>query len=221
MMKVISYILGLLLIAHVQTTQAQTLPYYSEIQAFKKQDSISFPPKNAVLFVGSSSFRKWTDAQSYFPNRTIINRGFGGSTLPDVIRYANDIILPYHPKQVVIYCGDNDLASSDTISTTTVANRFKQLFYIVRNGLPKATITYVSIKPSPSRAKLMPKMEEVNSMIKDFLKKQKGTSYIDVYNPMLMANGKPKPQIFLSDSLHMNEQGYAIWQKEMKHYLKK
>jgi lysophospholipase L1-like esterase len=221
MMKVISYILGLLLIAQVQTTQAQTLPYYSEIQAFKKQDSISFPPKNAVLFVGSSSFRKWTDVQSYFPNRTIINRGFGGSTLPDVIRYANDIILPYYPKQVVIYAGDNDLASSDTVTATTVANRFKQLFYIVRNGLPKATITYVSIKPSPSRTKLRSKMEEANSMIKDFLRSQKKTSFIDVYNPMLMANGKPKPEIFLSDSLHMNEQGYAIWQKEMKHYLKK
>jgi lysophospholipase L1-like esterase len=221
MMKVISYILGLLLIAQVQTTQAQTLPYYSEIQAFKKQDSISFPPKNAVLFVGSSSFRKWTDVQSYFPNRTIINRGFGGSTLPDVIRYANDIILPYYPKQVVIYAGDNDLASSDTVTATTVANRFKQLFYIVRNGLPKATITYVSIKPSPSRTKLRSKMEEANSMIKDFLRSQKKTSFIDVYNPMLMANGQPKPEIFLSDSLHMNEQGYAIWQKEMKHYLKK
>jgi len=213
--------IAFVLIVVVAALKTNAQPFIAEIQAFKKQDSISSPAKNAVLFVGSSSFRKWTDVQSYFPNRTIINRGFGGSTLPDVIRYANDIILPYHPKQVVIYCGDNDLASSDTVTATTVTSRFKELFNIVRNGLPKATITYVSIKPSPSRAKLRSKMEEANSMIKDFLKTQKRTSFIDVYNPMLMANGKPKPEIFLGDSLHMNEKGYAIWKKEMKRYLKK
>src|SRR5213596_1026689 len=102
----------LLFVFATQSINAQEPPFYNEIQQFKKQDSISFPPKDAILLVGSSSFRKWQDVQSYFPNYTIINRGFGGSVLPDVIRYANDIIIPYHPKQVLIYCGDNDLASS-------------------------------------------------------------------------------------------------------------
>ena len=91
-------------------------PFAEDIQAFKKQDAINPPPANAILFVGSSSFTKWKDVSSYFPGYTIINRGFGGSTIPDVIRYTNDIIIPYHPKQVVIYCGDNDLASSDNIT---------------------------------------------------------------------------------------------------------
>ena len=95
---------------------------------FKKQDSLNPPPANAILFVGSSSFRKWTDVSNYFPGYTIINRGFGGSTLPDVIRYTNDIIIPYHPKQVVIYCGDNDLASSDAITADSVFERFRVLF---------------------------------------------------------------------------------------------
>src|SRR3954447_2014149 len=99
----------------------QQAPFYREIQLFKKQDSVSFPPKDAILFVGSSSFTKWQDVQSYFPGYTIINRGFGGSVLPDVIRYANEIIIPYHPRQVVVYCGDNDLASSDTVTPSVVA----------------------------------------------------------------------------------------------------
>lgn len=195
---------------------AQPAPFFDEIRQFKKQDSISFPPKNAILFVGSSSFRKWQNVQSYFPKYKIINRGFGGSVLPDVIRYANDIIIPYHPKQVLVYCGDNDLASSDTITPEIVTRRFKQLFYIIRSKLPAATITYVSIKPSPSRIKLMSKMLETNVMIQSFLKTQKNTSFVDVFYPMLQENGMPFPDIFLADSLHMNAKGYAIWKKAIE-----
>jgi len=211
-----------ILIFAFQSLRAQQPPFYDEIQQFKKQDSISFPPKNSILFVGSSSFRKWQDVQSYFPKYKIINRGFGGSTLPDVIRYANDIILPYHPKQVVIYCGDNDLASSDTITPEIVTDRFKTLFHIIRKYLPAANIAYVSIKPSPSRKQLMPKMKRANMQIKSYLGKQKNTSFIDVYQPMLLPDGKPRPEIFLEDSLHMNEKGYAIWKKTIQpHLIKK
>lgn len=204
-----------------QPVLAQQAPFFNEIQQFKKQDSASFPPKNAILLVGSSSFRKWQDVQSYFPGFTIINRGFGGSVLPDVIRYANDIIIPYHPKQVLIYCGDNDLASSDTITPAIVSERFKQLFNIIRAKLPVATITYVSIKPSPSRQQLMSKMIETNKMIQQFLETQENTSYIDVFHPMLQTDGKPIPSIFLADSLHMNAEGYAIWKKAMEPKLKR
>lgn len=195
--------------------------FYADIRKFKQQDSISFPPKNAIVLVGSSSFTKWLDVHSYFPEYKIINRGFGGSTLPDVIRYANDIIIPYHPKQVIIYCGDNDLASSDTITPQIVTNRFKTLFHIIRTNLPKANIAFVSIKPSPSRKQLMPQMKQTNLLIKSFLKKQKNTSFIDVFHPMLLSGEKPKPEIFLEDSLHMNEKGYAIWKKAIQRHLKK
>ena len=195
--------------------------FYADILKFKKQDSISFPPKNAIVLVGSSSFTKWQDVQSYFPEYRIINRGFGGSTLPDVIRYANDIIIRYHPKQVIIYCGDNDLASSDTITPQMVTNRFKTLFHIIRTNLPNTNIAFVSIKPSPSRKQLMPQMKQTNVLIKSFLKKQKNTSFIDVFHPMLLSGEKPKPEIFLEDSLHMNEKGYAIWKKAIQPYLKK
>ena len=222
MKTLLTYLFPLLLFTNtVQPLSAQQAPFYNEIQQFKKQDSASFPPKDAILLVGSSSFRKWQDVQSYFPNHIIINRGFGGSVLPDVIRYADDIIIPYQPKQVLVYCGDNDLASSDTITPEIVTRRFKQLFYIIRGKLPSATITYVSIKPSPSRFKLMSKMKETNLMINTFLRSQKNTSFIDVFRPMLLPGGRAIPEIFLSDSLHMNEKGYAIWKKAMEPKLKR
>ena len=194
--------------------------FWDEIQDFKKQDSLHFPPKHAILFVGSSSFRKWTDVQNYFPGYTIINRGFGGSTLPDMIRYADDIIFPYQPKQIFIYFGDNDLAASDTVSAATVFIRFQQLFNMIRNKLPDVSVVFVSIKPSPSRQKLMPKMEAANDMIKKFLSKRSKTGFVDAYHKMLKADGTPMDDIFMEDKLHMTAKGYAIWQKAIKPYLK-
>jgi lysophospholipase L1-like esterase len=222
MKRLFLYLLTMFLYAGaIEPVYAQAKPFYKEIQEFKKADSSSFPPANAILLVGSSSFRKWTDVQEYFPGYKIINRGFGGSTFPDVIGYAPDVIIPYKPKQLLVYCGDNDLASSDTISPETVAGRFKALFHVIRAKLPKTNIAFVSIKPSPSRAHLATKMVDANKLIKAFLARQKNTAYIDVYNKMLLPNGKAKPEIFLSDSLHMNDKGYAIWQKAIKPYLKK
>ena len=200
--------------------KAQT-PFYDDIQKFKKQDSAHFPAKHAILFVGSSSFTKWTDVQDYFPGYPIINRGFGGSSLPDVIRYANDIIFSYQPKQVVIYCGENDLASADTVTAAMVVDRFKKLFVLIRQHLPTATVTFVSLKPSPSRQRLWPKMIDVNTQIKNYMRKKKKTSFIDVYQKMFNKNGTVMQDIFIEDNLHMNAKGYAIWQKIMTPYLQK
>jgi lysophospholipase L1-like esterase len=201
---------------------AQTAPaFWSDIVAFKKQDSVKPPPSHAILFVGSSSFTRWTDVADYFPGYTIINRGFGGSTLVDVIRYAYDVILPYNPKQVVIYCGENDLASSDTVSAAEVVRRFKTLYAIIHTNLPSARIDFVSIKPSPSRIHLYDKMTAANNAISAFLKKEKNTGFINIVPAMLDASGKPREELFVADRLHMKPEGYKIWQKIMKPYLLK
>jgi len=194
-------------------------PFAADIAAFKKKDSISFPPKNAILFVGSSSFTKWTDVQDYFPNYTIINRGFGGSSIPDVIRYAGDIIFPYEPKQIVIYCGENDFAGNDSLYPGQVAKRFFDLFELIRSRYKKVPIAYISMKPSPSRKNLIPKFNVANVMIKSFLKTKKKTAFIDVFPAMLDKDGMPIADIFLEDQLHMNAKGYVIWQKIIEPYL--
>ena len=220
MSKIITGFLFLFL-AYTNVHAQKQPPFYDEIQQFKKLDSLHFPPRNAILFVGSSSFQKWHDVQSYFPNDTIINRGFGGSELTDAIRYANDIITPYHPRQIVIYSGENDLAYSDSITPVIVLSRFKKLFNLIRSSLPGVPVIYVSIKPSPSRQKLMPEMLTANTFIKQFLHSKKKTVFIDVYHKMLDENGKPMRDIFLDDNLHMSAKGYHIWQKAIEPYLVK
>ena len=218
-MKLLKYLLLIGCIFFTANCFAQ--PFADEIQAFKTQDKLNPPPANAILFVGSSSFQKWADVSSYFPGYTIINRGFGGSTFPDVIHYANDIIIPYHPKQVVIYCGDNDLASSDAVNADTVFERFRVLFELIRTNLPGENIAYVSIKPSPSRARLKEKMEKANLLIQTYLSINSHTSFVDVYHKMLNPDGSIMTDIFLEDNLHMNAKGYAIWQKAIAPFLLK
>ncbi len=200
---------------------AQQPPFYNEVQALLKKDNFEHPAPNSILLTGSSSFTKWTDVQQYFPGYKIVNRAFGGSTIPDLIRYADEVIIPYQPKQVVIYCGDNDLASSDNITPEMVRNRFLQLFDHIRHKLPKTHILYVAIKPSPSRERLMPKMVVANMLIEAYLKTAVNAAFADVYHPMLLPNGKANPTLFIEDNLHMNAAGYAIWQKVLKPYLLK
>lgn len=200
--------------------QAQSAPFADEITGFKKADSIQPSPQKAIVFVGSSSFRLWPDMQSYFPTHPIINRGFGGSSLPDVIRYEEETIFKYNPKQVVIYCGDNDLAASDTVTALTVFQRFKKLFTDVRTRLPNASVVYVSIKPSPSRWRLKDKMIQTNALIKRFLAQKKNTAFANVWTPMLDGEGKPMEDIFKEDKLHMKPEGYVIWAKVIEKYLK-
>lgn len=221
MLKRLLYTSFLLVLITRISAQNNNVPFYNDILAFKKQDSVAAPPKKAILFIGSSSFTMWKDVQNYFPGYTIINRGFGGSSLTDQIRFANDIVFPYQPKQIVIYCGENDLAGNDTVSGQTVLKRFEFLFGMIRERMPNVPIVFISLKPSPSRAYLFPKMKVANSMIEDWLSKQKNSAFVDVFSVMLKPDGKPLPEIFLSDSLHMNAGGYAIWQKAIKPHLLK
>lgn len=201
------------------TLQAQDFKQWeAEISAFERADQASKPPKKGTVFTGSSSIRLWDSAQQDFPGKKIINRGFGGSQTDAVAYFADRIIVPYKPRQVVIYVGDNDLAAGKT--PEKVLADFKDLFFKIRNQVPKATITFLSIKPSPSRIKLLGSIRETNTMIKGFLNSQKRTSYVDVFTPMLLPGGKPRPELFRADSLHMTPAGYAVWKSALAPYLK-
>lgn len=214
-----SWILFLITFPLALLAQDNELPFWEEIRNFRKADSISFPAPRKILFVGSSSFRMWTDLQKDFPGYPLINRGFGGSTLKDVNFYFNTLIKPYRAKQIVIYCGDNDFAGDKTLPVDSVVSRLKILVGKIRSADEKVKITYVSIKPSPSRKELAPKFMAANERIRQFLAKQKNTSFVDVYHKMVDQRGSAMKNIFLADSLHMNAQGYAIWKSEIKPHL--
>jgi lysophospholipase L1-like esterase len=218
-MRKISILFFALFLSFAINAQDTKPPYWNEVQAFKKMDSAFFPEKGQILFVGSSSFTMWKDVQDYFPGYKILNRGFGGSSLTDVIYYAGDVILKYQPKQIVIYCGENDFAGNDSLYPAQVAERFFTLFKIIREQYKNVPVAYISMKPSPSRQHLMAKFNVANVMIKEFLRKKKRTAFVDVYHAMLKDDGTPMEDIFLEDKLHMNKKGYAIWQQLVQPHL--
>ncbi|MGZ5248116.1 MAG: GDSL-type esterase/lipase family protein [Flavitalea sp.] len=184
--------------------------FLNEIRDFKRLDSIEMPKPNSILFVGSSSFRMWNDVQQDFPQHSIINRGFGGSNLLDVIQYADQIIYPYKPSKVVIYAGENDIAQNKTANE--VFDRFRILFGMIRAELKDVPVVFVSIKPSPSRESYLSEVKQANKLIRAYLAKQKNSSYVDVFTPMLNSDGSFK-EIYIEDRLHMNRKGYDIWKE--------
>lgn len=182
-----------------------------EINYYRQVDMTNKIPVHPILFIGSSSIKNWVKMDSAFAGYSVLNRGFGGSTLPDVINYANDVILKYDPKQIIIYCGENDFANSDTISPKTVFNRFMKLYTVIREKYPEVPIVYISLKPSPAKVNMMQKIIVYNNMVALFSLKEKNLTYADVYSKMLAADGKPDSSLFYGDKLHMNEKGYDVW----------
>lgn len=212
--------LTLIILIFVQCKTSEKA-FYQDIQNFKKADKSYPPDKDIILFVGSSSFTYWKDVQKDLNNSMILNRGFGGSTLVDLWRYKDDVIFAYKPKQIVIYCGENDVASSENVSSSEVAGRFKKLYKNIRKKYPDIPIAFISLKPSPSRWKMKDRMIETNHLIRQFAKAENNLVFVDIWDKMLNENGYPKSEIFTADSLHMNKYGYEIWAKALNQVLVK
>jgi lysophospholipase L1-like esterase len=191
--------------------RAADAPFEKEIKAFEELDHKNPPPKDAVLFIGSSSIRKWKSLGADFPDVVTINRGFGGSKIADSTRYVDRIVTPYHPKLIVMYAGDNDIAGHRT--PQQVLEDFRTFVEKVRQSQPEVPILYISIKPSLARWKLVDKIKEANSLIEQYTREGKALGYIDIFPAMLGEDGKPRPELFVADGLHMTEAGYKIWTK--------
>lgn len=181
-----------------------------DIAALEAKSTKAEVKSGGYLFVGSSSIRMW-DLKKSFPAWATINHGFGGSELSDSIQYADRIVIPFAPKVVFLYAGDNDVSKGK--SAEVVIADFKTFSAKIQKALPKTKVVYLPIKPSLSRWKLWPEMNKANLAIKEFAGKSEGLDYLDTATPMLGEDGKPMPDLFKKDGLHMNEKGYAIWNK--------
>jgi lysophospholipase L1-like esterase len=219
----LSWLISLVAIGTWSCGQAQTTtadhPFEAEIRAFEQADKVSPPPQNGIVFTGSSSIRLWENLAAYFPNKPLIQRGFGGSELSQVLLYADRIITPYHPKQVVIYAGENDIATGKQTGQQTF-ERFVALFEHVRQKLPNVTFTFISIKPSPSRRPYFRENAIANQLIKAYLAEHKNTQFVDIRPVMLGVSKQPIPTLFKPDSLHMLPAGYERWASVLGPYLK-
>lgn len=186
-----------------------------EIHAFEMRDATNPPPQNAVLFVGSSTIRKWTTLAEDFPGVQTVNRGFGGSEIDDSTAYASRIIVPYHPRIIVFYAGDNDLAAKKT--PDEVVAEYTNFVSVVHSQLPETRIVFISIKPCIARWKLKDEVIETNHRIAAM--KEPYLEFVNIYPTMLGPDGKPQENLLLKDGLHPSRKAYKIWAKVIRPYL--
>jgi len=180
-----------------------------DIAAFQASDRQHPPAAGAVLFIGSSSIRFWKSLASDFPEMRTINRGFGGSEIDDATFFADRIVAPYHPRAIVMYAGDNDLADGD--SPARVRDDFAAFVRKARALDPAVPIAFIAIKPSVARKALLPQIRQANALVRRYAASQHEVTYLDVFTPMLGSDGQPQAKWFIGDGLHMNRAGYALW----------
>lgn len=218
-LKLVCLIIAWLGGGNVVFAQQQEHRWEWAIAKFEKQDSLKQPPVGANLFVGSSSFARWRGMADYFPGYTVINRGFGGSQFVDALYFADRLFKPYKPAKIFIYEGDNDLTAGK--SPEKVLNDARALREVIAKQLPGVPVVFVSAKPSVARWHLKEKYETFNKGLEQYARNTKNTEYADVWNPALDEHGMVYHHIFVNDSLHMNPDGYKIWQKALLPFLAK
>ena len=184
------------------------------IRQFEKEDRRSPPPKGVIVFTGSSSIRFWKSLKEDMAPLPVVNRGFGGSQIPQVTHYADRIVLPYQPRAVVFYAGENDMAGlflSSKKGPTEIRDAYRRFCEKIHGALPDVPIYYISTKPPKRRLRLWPAMQVANQLVREYCASGKRLRYIDIVPAMLDTAGKPRRDVFKWDGIHLNEKGYAIW----------
>jgi lysophospholipase L1-like esterase len=203
---------------YAQAQEATPLKWEPAITKFEKEDLETPPPSGVNLFVGSSSIVMWNVA-NFFPEHKVLNRGFGGSQFSDLLYYVNRVVTPYKPAKIFIYEGDNDIFVGE--DPRHILKEAKKVRKIIARKLPGVPVVFISAKPSVARWKFKKQYESLNQGLKKYAKKARNTEYADVWSPMLDQTGNVFTHIFREDGLHMNDEGYKIWQAVLNAYLVK
>ena len=189
------------------SARSQADKWAKEMAAFEEQDRKD-PAIGGVVFVGSSSIRLW-DLQKYFPGVPALNRGFGGSVIPDSVDHAELLVLRHKPRVVIFYAGDNDIAAGRT--PQQVLEDYRAFVTKIHAALPATRIAFIGIKPSIQRWALVDKVRAANALVREYAASDERLGFIDVDGPMLGWDEKPRKDLFVADGLHMTARGYELW----------
>jgi lysophospholipase L1-like esterase len=190
-----------------------------EVSAFEAEDRAAAPAAGGVVFVGSSSIRLWETLAEDFEGVPVVNRGFGGSEMADARYFADRIILPYRPRMVVVYAGDNDLWAGK--SPQRVADDFRALVAEIHRELPQAQVGFIAVKPSVARWSIADRVRQTNDLVREYAETEPRVEYIDIFTPMLGPDGKPRPDLFVEDGLHLNARGYELWESVVEPFVRR
>lgn len=213
--------LGLMALARflAKLRSADPTMWEGAIRRFEEKDRRSPPPKGVIVFTGSSSIRFWKSLKEDMAPLPVVNRGFGGSQIHQVTHYADRIVLPYQPRAVVFYAGENDMAGlffSSKRTPVEIRDAYRKFCQKIHTALPEVPIYYISTKPPKRRLRLWPAMQEANRLVREYCGSDERLRYIDIVPAMLDAAGKPRRDVFKWDGIHLNREGYAIWKSVVR-----
>jgi lysophospholipase L1-like esterase len=204
---------GLLLVFFIPITSAsgveRTSKWRRSLRKFDESDRRNPPKPRGILFVGGSTIERWESLAEDFSSHYVLNRGVGGSEIRHVTRFANRVIIPYRPRMIVLYAGDNDVGAGRT--PDQVLAQFDALVRRVHKDLPCVTIAFISIKPALARRGLLARINETNKKIERYAAEHEQVKYIDVFTAMLKDNGDIRAELFDKSGLHINRAGYELW----------
>jgi lysophospholipase L1-like esterase len=190
-----------------------------EIANYERMDRTNPPPKEGVLFIGSSSIRLWKTLAQDFPNHRVINRGFGGSEIVDSTHFADRLVFPHRPRMIFLRAGGNDLWAGK--SPEQVFADYKDFVTTIHAKLPETEIAWISLSPSIARWKQADKEKKVNTLVKEYTKQNPRLKFIDTDDMVLGTDGKPRPELFVTDKLHFSADGYKLLKERVGPYLPK
>ncbi|MEE4244846.1 MAG: GDSL-type esterase/lipase family protein [Kangiellaceae bacterium] len=199
-----------------KTISDDPLVWEDDITAFEQNDKTNEIAENSILFVGSSSIRFWGTLEQDMHPIPVLNRGFGGAKIPDIVHYLPRIVLPYKPKIIVFYAGDNDMSMGRLHTAKEVLRNYQAFVSLTQRELPNTKIFFISIKPSIARWQYWSAMNKANDMIKSYSESDHRLEFIDITGQMLGDDGKPRGDILIIDGVHMNSKGYDIWTSTIK-----
>jgi len=204
-------------VAVVTSTSCSELQWAKDLRKFDQQDRDDPPPHGGIVFVGSSSIAVWSLELS-FPGYPVVNRGLGGSQISHAIHFADRLVFPYEPSVVVLYAGDNDVASGKT--PERVIEDYQNFVQTVHGRLPECRIVFISIKPSLARWAVVDQMREANQKVAKFSESDDRLFYADIDTPLIGRDALPRPELYAEDGLHMTVQGYEIWSSVLEPILR-
>jgi lysophospholipase L1-like esterase len=194
------------------------LRWDKEIKALAANDAQQSYPPGGIVFVGSSSIKRWATLANDFPQLPVINHGFGGSQIYDSVVFADVLVTRLKPRLVVFYAGGNDINGGK--KADRVLSDFQAFVQKVHRPLPATRIAFISIAGNPARWAQVEEVKAANRLVEEYTKSDSRLAFINVFPHMLGSDGLPRPDIFVADRLHMNPRGYEIWTKQVGPYLK-
>ncbi len=188
-----------------------------EVAAYEESDRKAAPPKDGILFIGSSTIRLWKTLAEDYPDLKVINRGFGGTEIADSIHFADRLIFPHEPKQIFLRAGGNDIHNGRT--PKQVARDFAEFVRVVHKRLPKTEILYISVSPAPSRWGETDKYRELNRLIREMALEMPRVGFVDTFDMVLRPDGSARPELFVKDRLHFSPEGYTLLRERVWPFL--